>query len=79
MAFVTALLNALAAIPAIEAEVDEVVQAIITWWVARQNTATLALVADAAALASRAQTSEDRLNADIAWKTALSQPRITAS
>lgn len=79
IAFVTSLLNGLAAIPLIVGYVESFAQAVITWWVARQNTATLALVADAAALAARAQTTEDRLNADLAWQTALSQPRVSAS
>lgn len=79
MAFVTSLLNALAAIPTIAGYVDRVIQAIITWYVARQNQAALAAIADAAAMAARASTDEERYAAAQAWHDALSKPRVSSS
>jgi hypothetical protein len=73
------ILDALAAIPALISAVESFASAVTLWYVQRQTTQTLALIADAAALAGRAQTDADRYAAAQAWQTALSQPRITSS
>lgn len=76
---IATILNALAAIPALINFVESTAAAITSWWVARQTTATLTLIADAAALAANASTDADRMAAAVAWQKALSQPRVTAS
>jgi hypothetical protein len=74
---VLAILNALAAIPAIAGYVESAIQTIISWYVAKQQSDTLAAIADAAALSARAQTEADRYAAAQAWSTALSRARIS--
>jgi len=76
-AFVVALLNALVAIPKIVGMVEGIVAQVVAWYVARQTSATLAAIADAAALSARAQTDEDRYQAAAKWHDALSRPRIS--
>ena len=73
-----AILNALAAIPALLGFVESFAQAIVLWWVQRQTGQTLSLIADAAALAARASTDEERYASAEAWQKALSRPRVTA-
>jgi PIN domain nuclease of toxin-antitoxin system len=75
MAFVTSLLNALAAIPKIVGYVEQFAAAVTDWYVKRQTAQTLSMIADAAALGARAKTQKDRLDADKAWKAALSRDR----
>ena len=77
--FIYALLNALAAIPAICGYVEKFASAVTLWLVQRQNNATLQKIADAAALGARAQTDEDRYAVAQAWRDALSQPRASVS
>lgn len=77
LALIPKLLEALIAIPKIGDMVSSVVDAIVSWWVARQTSETLDMIADAAALAARAETDADRYAAAAAWQKALSQPRET--
>lgn len=73
------VLSALVAINSIAGYVNSFAQAIILWYVARQNTDALSQIADAAALAARAQTDAERYAAAQAWQTALSRPRVTST
>jgi hypothetical protein len=77
IAFVEALFSALASIPQILGLVESFASAVTLWWVQRQNNQTLQQIADAAALASRAQTDEDRYKAADAWAAALKRPRVS--
>lgn len=76
MALVISILNALAAIPSILGYVEKFATAVTEWWVNRQTSETLSQIADAAALASRAQSDEDRYKAAEAWRVALSRDRF---
>ena len=72
-----AILSALAAIPSIFGYVESFCQAVVQWYVARQNAETLGMISDAAALAARAETDEDRYKAADAWAAALKRPRVS--
>lgn len=74
---VMAILNALVAIPQIASYVEQAVAAATLWWVQRQQAQTLSSIADAAALAAKAQTDEDRYKATDAWANALKLPRVS--
>lgn len=74
---VMTVLSALAAIPAILGYVEKFCSQVILWYVQRQNNTTLAKIADAAALAARATTDEERYAAAQAWQTALTRPRVS--
>jgi hypothetical protein len=74
---ILAVLNAIAAIPAIAKYFEEAMAAIVGWYVARQQAETLGMIADAAALAARAVTDEDRYQAAKAWQDALARGRIS--
>lgn len=71
------ILSALAAIPKILGYVESFAAAVTLWFVQRQNNATLAEIADAAAMAVRAETDEDRYKSAEAWQRALSRPRVS--
>ena len=73
------ILTGLAAIPTIIGFVESFAAAVSLWYVQRQTTKTLSMIADAAALAGRASTDGERYAAAQAWKIALSQPRITSN
>lgn len=73
---IIAILNALIAIPKIAGYVEDLAAAITQWYVARQTSQTLGMIADAAALAARAETDDDRYKAAQAWVDALSRDRI---
>lgn len=75
MAWVIPLLNAIAAIPKIAGYVERFAAAVVDWYIDRQQTETLKLISDAAALSARAKTREDRLKAAEKWKEALSRER----
>ena len=77
MGWVVPLLNAVAAIPKIAGYVERFAAAVTGWYVERQTSKTLALIADAAALSARAKTHEERLNAAQAWVRALSRDRYS--
>lgn len=72
-----AILSALAAIPQILGYVETFASAVTLWWVQRQNSQTLAMIADAASLAARAETSDDRFKASDAWAAVLKRPRMS--
>lgn len=76
---VTAILNALVALPQIAGYVESFAATIVSWWLQRQTNQTLSMVADAAALAAHAETDEARYAAAQNWQTVLSRPRVTAS
>ena len=71
-----AILSALAAIPSILGYVESFAGAVTLWWVQRQKAETLSAIADAAALASRANTDDDRYKAADAWQKALGRDRF---
>jgi hypothetical protein len=76
-AFLISLFNALAAIPKIAGYVDSFAGAVVLWWIQRQKKESMAAIADAAALAARANTPEEMYAATDAWHRALSLPRVT--
>ena len=73
-----AILTALAAIPQILGYVESFTAAVSLWYIQRQNNQTLAEIADAAALAARASTDEERYAAALSWQKALSRARVSA-
>lgn len=76
---VLAILNALAAIPAILGYVESFAAVVTLWYCQRQTNETLTEIADAAALAANAKTDSDKFAAADAWAKALSRPRVTPS
>ena len=72
------LLDALVSIPKIGDMVSAAISSIVEWWVSQQTAETMAKVSDAAAMAARAQTREDRHAALDKWRDALSRPRVVA-
>jgi len=78
LAIVSGILNVLITIPKIADMVSNIVTAIVTWWVNRQNTNTMILIADAAALGARAQNDDERYASAALWQKALSQPKVSA-
>lgn len=75
---VLAILNAIAAIPALLGYVEKFAAQCALWWIQRQKAESLAAVSDAAALAARATTDEERYKATDAWHHALGLPRVTS-
>lgn len=75
---VTALLDALAkiAIPVVQTLLNEALQAIVGWWMDRQEKETLSKIIDAASLAAKAETPDERFKAAQAWRAALSSGRV---
>lgn len=71
------ILSALVAIPQIAGYVQAFVSQIILWYVQNSTNQTLSQIADAAALASKATTDEERFAAAEAWRSALNRPRIS--
>jgi len=76
MSFIVSLLNALVAIPKIAGYVEAFASWVATWYVNRLKQEQLTKIIDAASLAARAETQEERYVAAEAWRTALSAPRI---
>ena len=76
---IVTILNALIAIPKIADLVMSAVSQIVSWYVQKQTSDTLAAISDAAAFAARAQTDDDRMQAAQKWRDALSNPRWTNS
>lgn len=76
---VMTILSALAAIPAILGYVEKFAGAVTLWYLQRQKNETLSQISDAAALAARAVTDDERYAAAEAWQKALSRPRVTLS
>lgn len=75
---VISLLNAIAAIPALVGYLNQFVQTVLGWYIGRQQSETLAEIADAAALSARAKTDDERFAAAERWQTALSRTRISS-
>lgn len=73
---IVAILNGLAAIPKIVGYIESFASAVTGWWIARQTTLTLSMIADAAAMSARAQTDADRFACAAAWQKALSRPKV---
>ena len=78
MPWLTQLLDVLIAIPKIGEMVSAAVSFLVQWWSNRQTAETMAKVADAAAMAARAKTQEERYAAAEAWRGALSRPRVVS-
>ena len=78
MSWLPQLLEALISIPKIGDMVSAAIDSIVQWWAARQTAETMAKVSDAAAMAARAKTQEDRHAALDKWRDALSRPRVVA-
>jgi hypothetical protein len=74
--FAVSIFNALAVIPQLLGWLQSFAAGVVLWYVQSANNDTLKEIADAAALASRANSKEDRLAALHAWRTALARPRI---
>lgn len=74
---VLAILNAIAALPKLLGYVQSFAAQVTLWYVQHQNNETLAAIADAAALASRAQTDDERYQAAQKWQDALTRSRIS--
>jgi len=73
--FIT-ILEALIALPKIGSLVSLAVEQIVTWYILKQNRDTYAAIADAAALAMRAKTDEDRFIAAESWRAVLTRARV---
>lgn len=73
MAVITTILAVIKAIPIVETWF----QALVTAYIQAQTMATLSAIADAAALAARATTDDERYQAAIAWRQALSRNRVS--
>jgi hypothetical protein len=77
MAFVTALLGALAAIPALAGYVEKFAAWVTAWYIGNSKSDVNAALANAASIASHAESQDDRIKAAQAWVSALSKPRIS--
>lgn len=75
MEIIIGIFTALANIKSIAGYVETFAGAVTYWYVSRQKAETLAGIADAAALAARAETDDQRYEAAAAWQKALSRPR----
>lgn len=78
IAFVSSLFTALADVATIGTLIESFASAVTLWYVQRQKAETLSQISDAASLAARAQTDEDRYAAAKAWQDALSRPRVSS-
>jgi hypothetical protein len=74
---IVSILNALAAIPSILGYVEAFAQTVTLWYCQRARSQTLSAISDAAALAAKASTDEERYAAAQAWRDALSRPRVS--
>ena len=77
IALIGSICSALVAIPKIGDLVMKIISAVTLWYVQSQNNKVLQAISDAAALASRAVTDDDRYKAAQAWHDALGMPRVT--
>lgn len=77
ISFALQLFTALAAIPKILGYLQDFAAGVALWYVQTMDRKTLSNIVDAAALASRAETQEDRYAALDAWRRALSRPRVS--
>lgn len=74
--FAFALFSALAAIPKLYGFFRDIAAGVALWYINSSNEDTLREIADAAALAARAQNHEERVAALSRWRSALARPRI---
>jgi hypothetical protein len=72
-----AILSALAALPSILGYVNQFCQAVLVWYIQRQDTIALSAIQDALAAQTKAVTQGDRFAAADAWQVAFSKPRTT--
>ena len=70
------ILDGLIKVPPWAGVVESVLNIAIGWYLSRQTKETLKGLSDAAALASRASTKEERYASIDAWLTAMSRPRV---
>ncbi len=77
MATLFAIFKALAEIKALADYVNQFASAVTQWYIQKQKAETLSLIADAAALAARASTDEERYQASEKWRLALSRNRVS--
>lgn len=75
IALIPQILSFLAAIPKIGEMVNLAVAQVVLWYVGQAKADTISAISDAAALASRASTDEERYQAAEAWRKALSRTR----
>ena len=75
MAFIKSFLDALVAIPKIVSYVEAIAAGVSAWYIARQKTEVLKNIQDAAALAIRAKTTEERFQAAAKWQEVLDSKR----
>lgn len=78
IAFVAGLFTALANIRALASLIEEFAGAVTLWYVQRQESKTLSMISDAAALAAKANSQEERYEAAKKWQDALSRPRVSS-
>jgi hypothetical protein len=74
--FAVSIFNALAVIPQLVTWLESFAAGVVLWYVNRANGQVLKEIADAAALASRAHSKEERLAALRLWRDALAKPRV---
>lgn len=74
---VKSVFDGIAAIPAIAGYVEQFAAAVTAWYVQRQTAKQLQAIADAAAMAARAETEDDRYAASKNWVDTLSKPRYS--
>ena len=70
------ILDGLVKVPPWAGAVEAVLNLVVGWYLARQTRETLKGLADAAALAARAQTQAERHAALDAWAAAMARPRV---
>lgn len=75
MPLLVQFLNALVKLPGAVLAVEKVCQVIVLWYVSRQGKETLKGLANAAAIAAKCKTQEERHAALDSWTTALNRPR----
>lgn len=71
-----AIFRAIAATKALADYAKAFAAEIVLWYVERERADALSKIADAAALAARAQTDEERYHAAQKWQEALNRPRV---
>lgn len=76
VSFALALFSALSALPAIMGYLKDFSAGVMLWYVQNSEQTTLRGIADAAALAARSNTKEERDASLDAWRLALGRPRI---
>lgn len=75
--FAISLFTALAALPGLIDRIKDFAAGVAYWYVSKQNAKAAADFANAAALAARAETKDDRINAAKAWHEAFKRSRYS--